>query len=169
MAWLKRGSPCWSPDKMNTITPTSCSMPSLLHLSTQRDMELQSESTNPIVQMQTMARASAMAFARADALVNALALEREVDRAAAPNRALGGHASLLPDSYFLWEFPVRRVRPTRPHLRPARQAFPETARLSNRRCPAAYSQSRRLCRASPSLGPHLSNAKHQSQFNAPFR
>ena len=41
-------------------------------------MELQSESTNPIVQMQTMARASAMAFARADALVNALALEREV-------------------------------------------------------------------------------------------
>ena len=41
-------------------------------------MQLQSESTNPIVQMQTMARASAMAFARADALVNALALEREV-------------------------------------------------------------------------------------------
>ena len=43
-------------------------MPSLLHLSTRPDLQLQSESTQSTLQIQTMA------LARADALVNALAL-----------------------------------------------------------------------------------------------
>ena len=68
----------------------------LLHLSTQRDMQPQSESTQPTVQMQ------AMAFARADALVNALAAgewgEWQVGlarvRAVAERQALGNTQAL---------------------------------------------------------------------------
>ena len=50
----------------NPITPTTCSMPSLLHRSTHSAMQPQSESARITVQMRTMA------LARADALANAL-------------------------------------------------------------------------------------------------